>query len=439
MMRTVVIGAGKTGLAVARRLLADGDEVTLSDKRAELERFSAPRLTWELGGHQVKTLLAADRIVLSPGVPSFPALETARRAGVAITGEIELATHRISAPIVGITGTNGKSTVTALCGAIAEATGRPSFTGGNLGTPLIDVVGTPAASVEGLCIVELSSYQLETFEHAHPRAAALLNLTPDHLDRYGSMEGYGDAKMKIARNMSGDDVLVISGEDAEVARALERNPVRCRVLRFGLDAGDACIEGDDYVLRLAHEERYPRSLSRLAGRHNDRNVLAALLLLRACNIASRDAVRLGLAGFRALPHRMELVAERGGVRFYDDSKATNVDSVVAGVDGFPVPFTLIAGGRDKGGSYAPLVDALLRGPCRGIVTIGEAAPLIEAAVGERLQVARAATLPDAVRTAREWMKAGEAVILSPACSSFDMFRDYAERGAVFKQSALDQP
>ena len=438
-MRTVVIGAGKTGLAVARRLLADGDDVTLSDTRAELETFAAPRLTWELGGHAAHTLLAADRIVLSPGVPAFPALDAARAAGVVITGEVELATRRISAPLIGITGTNGKSTVTALCGAIAEATGRPTFTGGNLGTPLIEVVGTPAASPDGLCVVELSSYQLETFEQAHPRAAALLNLTPDHLDRYGSMERYGDAKMNIARNMSGDDVLVVSGEDPEVARALEQNPVRCRVLRFGVHDGDARIEGNEYVLRLPHEERHPRALSRLAGRHNDRNVLAALLLLRASDLASRDAVRLGLAGFRALPHRMELVVERSGVRYYDDSKATNVDSVVAGIDGFPVPFALIAGGRDKGGSYAPLVDALGRGACRGVVVIGEAAPLIEAAIGNRVRLARAATLPEAVRTAREWMQAGEAVILSPACSSFDMFRDYAERGAVFKKAALDQP
>jgi UDP-N-acetylmuramoylalanine--D-glutamate ligase len=366
-------------------------------------------------------------------VPSFPALEEARKGGVAITGEIELAMTRILAPVVGITGTNGKSTVTALCGAIAEATGRATFVGGNLGTPLVEAIDTPAADREGLCVVELSSYQLETFDRAHPRAAALLNLTPDHLDRYGGMAAYGDAKMKIARNMTGADVLVVNGEDAEVAAALERNPPRCRVLTFGI--GDAVVEGNDYVIL---GERFPRSLSHLIGRHNDRNVLAALLLMRASNLASHEAARVGLASFRALPHRMELVAERGGVRYYDDSKATNVDSVVAGIDGFPTGFALIAGGRDKGGSYAPLVAALRSGACRGVVTIGEAAPLIEVAIGSAVRVQRAADLPGAVQLARSWVASGEAVVLSPACSSFDMFRDYAHRGAVFKAAAEAQ-
>ena len=452
-MKTVVIGAGRSGLAVAKRLLRDGDEVVIGDHlrdassmaetrrlfEAQLRAEGLPSPEWRskewYDGPPTVTHLE-QRIVVSPGVPAARLLDAMRGKGITITGEIELAMERIQAPVVGITGTNGKSTVTALCGAIATATGKATFIGGNLGTPLVEAIDTPAAAADGLCVVELSSFQLETCVRARPRAAALLNLTPDHLDRHGTMEVYGDVKMRIARNMTGDDVLVVSGEDAEVSRALERNPVRCRVLRFGLDAGDAHIEEDDYVVL---GERYPRALSRLAGRHNDRNVLAALLLLRASGLASPDAVRAGLASFRALPHRMELVAERSGVRFYDDSKATNVDSVVAGIDGFPVPFSLIAGGRDKGGSYAPLVDALTRGPCRGVVTIGEAAPLIEVAVGARLPVTRAATLPDAVRLARGLVNVGEAVILSPGCSSFDMFRDYAERGAVFKKAALDQP
>jgi UDP-N-acetylmuramoylalanine--D-glutamate ligase len=175
------------------------------------------------------------------------------------------------------------------------------------------------------------------------------------------------------------------------------------------------------------------------GRHNDRNVLAALLLMRASGLASPEAVRTGLSSFRALPHRMELVAERGGVRYYDDSKATNVDSVVAGLDGFPVPFSLIAGGRDKGGSYAPMIAALVGATCRGVVTIGEAAPLIEQALsGSGLRSERAASLPEAVARARSWVHEGEAVVLSPACSSFDMFRDYAHRGAVFKEAAEAQ-
>ncbi len=465
---TVVVGAGTTGLAVARYLVRRGERVLLSDTRdaaamneartaleAELGA-DAVRLAWELGGHVEASFANAGRIIVSPGVPEGPALAAARRAGVSITGEIELAARLVAAPIVGITGTNGKSTVTALCGAIAQATGRASFVGGNLGVPLVSAVGTGAASSDGLCVVELSSYQLETVEQLRPRAAALLNLTPDHLDRYGSLAVYGAAKMNIARRMGTGDVLVVNGDDVEVTRALSAwrekrwsgevgTVVGPEIYRFVeaavADATNiAFCDENDFVLRLpAGDERYSRTLSQLMGRHNDRNVLAALLLMRASGLASPEAVRVGLSGFRALPHRMELVAERGGVRYYDDSKATNVDSVVAGLAGFPVPFSLIVGGRDKGGSYAPLVVALRAGSCRGVVTIGEAAPLVEKALdGSGVRCERAQDLPDGVRRARAWMKAGEAVVLSPACSSFDMFRDYAHRGAVFKDAAEAQ-
>ncbi len=465
----VVVGAGKTGLAVARHLARRGERVVLSDRRdaqalgearATLERElggAAGLVVWETGGHREETLRGASLIVLSPGVPPLPAVATARAAGVPVTGELELAARAIDAPIVGVTGTNGKSTVTALAGAMAKATGRATFVGGNLGTPLVDAVGTDAATVDGLCVVEMSSYQLETVERLRPRAAALLNLTPDHLDRYGDLAAYGAAKTKIAARMGAGDALVVNGDDPEVARALDvwarrrfgdhaASPLRGpNVYRFVRDPDPhgrrlAYCDGGDYVLRLDWgEERYPQALSQLVGNHNKANVLAALLLLRASNLASPGAVRDGLGGFRALPHRMELVAERGGVRFYDDSKATNVDSVVAGLDGFPTPFSLIAGGRDKGGSYAPLVVALGAATCRGVVAIGEAAPLIEAALrGSGVACERAADLPAAVAQARARVAAGEAVVLSPACSSFDMFRDYEHRGEVFRAAAEAQ-
>jgi UDP-N-acetylmuramoylalanine--D-glutamate ligase len=462
----VIVGAGKSGLSVARHLARRGERVLLSDKRSdaelaetrrELERMLGDRAAlvgWETGGHREATFLSASQIVLSPGVPPLPAVETARRAGVPVTGELELAARAIDAPIVGVTGTNGKSTVTALCGAIAKATTRATFVGGNLGTPLIDAVGSDAGSVDGVCVVEMSSYQLETVERMKPRAAAILNLTPDHLDRYRSMAAYGAAKMNIARRMGTGDVLVVNGDDPGVARALDtwararfgdevggplRGPMIFRFLRRDDPAGRrlAYCDEHDFVLRLdTGEERYPLSLSYLIGRHNQLNVLAALLLMRASVLVPAGAVRDGLATFRALPHRMELVAERRGVRYYDDSKATNVDSVVAGLDGFPLPFALIAGGRDKGGAYTPLVDALRSASCRAVIAIGEAAPLIERALADSgIPCERAASMADAVALATARVSAGEAVVLSPACSSFDMFQNYEHRGRAFREAA----
>ena len=452
---TVVVGAGKTGLAVACHLALRGQRVVLSDKRAANELTSAREslaiklgaaahlVAWEMGGHEEKTFTSANRIVVSPGVPKLAALHAATRAGIAVTSEVELAATQIEAPLVGVTGTNGKSTVTALCGAIAEATGRPSFTGGNLGTPFIDAVGTEAASADGLCVVELSSYQLEHVERMRPRAAAFLNLTPDHLDRYGDLAAYGAAKMNIARRMGAGDVLVMNGDDAEVRRCYttwkqRRGPDVYWFHRAPTNGSRvAFCDEHDYVLRLdGAEERYPLSLSQLIGKHNQSNVLAALLLMRASNLAAPDHVRAGLASFRALPHRMQLVHEANGVRYYDDSKATNVDSVVAGLDGFPVPFSLIAGGRDKGGSYAPLVAALQRSTCRGVIAIGEAAPLIEKALeGSFVACERGLDMVDAVKRARARVGSGEAVVLSPACSSFDMFQNYEHRGRAFREAA----
>ena len=466
----VVVGAGKTGLSVARHYARVGTAVLLTDRRSDdelspvraaldVELGDARRLVaWETGGHRDASFLNASLIVLSPGVPPLPGVVAAAAAGVKVTGEMDLAAQSLYSTFVGITGTNGKSTVTALTGAIAVATGKPTFVGGNLGTPLTDAIGSPAGTAAGVCVVEMSSYQLETLDTLIPTAAAILNITPDHLDRYGSMEGYADAKLRIATNMAHGSTLVLSGDDEGVAIAMKRWAEQQRyssvadvgqtrgpsVYRFHSSptsgARLAFCEGHDFVLRLDHgEERYPRSLSHLMGAHNDRNVLASLLLMRASGLASPDAVREGLSGFHALAHRMELVAERAGIRYYDDSKATNVDSVVAGLAGFPVPFALIAGGRDKGGSYAPLVAALKSGTCRGVITIGEAAPLIEHALAESgLEWERAHDLADGVRRARARVHVGEAVVLSPACSSFDMFRDYAHRGAVFKEAAEQQ-
>jgi UDP-N-acetylmuramoylalanine--D-glutamate ligase len=434
--RVLVVGAGKTGVAVAGFCAARGAKVTITDKRGAGELAAATaelgaRVTWQLGSHDPRVFTEADLIVVSPGVPALPELEAARKRGVRVTGEIELAARFIEAPIVGVTGTNGKSTVTALAGEIARQTGRPAFVGGNLGTPLITCAGTPAATAKGLVVVELSSFQLETVEGLRPRAAAFLNLTPDHLDRYATLDDYGAAKLRLARNLAGDDVMVVNADDEFFARAGQRFRDRARVLTYSTRTRDADgrVDGDELV---ALGERYPIRELNLVGRHNLGNALAAILLMRGNDLATHDQVRAALRAFLPLPHRMQLVGEKRGIKFYDDSKATNVDSVVAGLDGFPTAFVLIAGGRDKGGSYAPMVRAMRDNRCRAAVLIGEAAEKIAAAVADALPVERAASLPDAIARALAHAQAGDAIVLSPACSSYDMFDNYEHRGRVFR-------
>jgi UDP-N-acetylmuramoylalanine--D-glutamate ligase len=440
--RVLVVGAGKTGLAVARFCLDRGASVTITDMRSGAELHDArtqlgERVTWELGRHMQQSFLDADLIVVSPGVPDIQPLKVARKKGVRITGEIELAAQFIRAPLVGITGTNGKSTVTALTGEMARASGAPTFVGGNLGTPLIGCVDTPAAAANGLVVAELSSFQLETAERLHPRAAAFLNLTPDHLDRYPSVAEYGAAKLRLALNLAGDDVMVVNADDAYFAAAGERYRGHTRVLTFSTrhKQADGYIDRDELV---ALGQRYSIAELNLIGRHNHGNVLAAVLLMRGNELCSDEAVRAALRTFLPLPHRMQLVGTRRGVRFYDDSKATNVDSVVAGVDGFPTPFVLIAGGRDKGGSYGPLVHALTSSRCRAVIVIGEAADQIAFAIDDKLPVRNAATLQEAVTLAVARAESGDAVVLSPACSSYDMFDNYEHRGRVFV-AAVEAP
>ena len=468
--KVLVVGAGRSGVAAAALASARGAQVTLTDAKSAAALGEALRgvpagVRLELGGHRPATFASADLVVLSPGVPpNLPEIVAAQQKGVAVTGEIELASRFIDAPIVAITGTNGKSTVTSLCGEIATATGRPTFVGGNLGTPLSEAVGTDAATHNGIVVCEVSSFQLETAVTFHPRAAVILNITPDHLDRHGTMAGYADAKFRIAQNLGRGDVFVMNEDDPLVVEAYQRHvggwmPTltyttlgrpRHRWVQSSeggvieVDAG-GFVDGTDLVVRLADahghvtEERYATGDLALVGRHNLGNALAAILALRGAQLASPDAVRAGARAFRPLPHRMELVGEKHGVRYYDDSKGTNVGAVVASLDGFGRPFILIAGGRDKGGSYGPLREMLQRNIARGVVVIGEASEKIASSVEGVTQVHRAATLEEAVTTAASWAHDGDAVVLSPACSSFDMFENYAHRGQVFRDAVGSLP
>jgi UDP-N-acetylmuramoylalanine--D-glutamate ligase len=436
--KVLVVGAGRSGLAAAKLCAERGARVTLTDKRdvaglgGALAGLST-EVTRELGGHRRETFLSAELIVLSPGVPEIPELAAARVAGVAITGELELASRFVAGTVIAITGTNGKSTTTTLAGEMMAATGRPTFVGGNLGDPLAEAVGTPAAAEDGVCVVEASSFQLETVDTFRPRVAVLLNITADHLDRYPDMAGYAAAKARMFAAQTAADHAVVNLDDPLSVAASDG--IRSR--RVGFSVTRALDEGgwlapDALAVRLPGGalERYPAAPPGLVGRHNQANALAALLASRLAG-AGADEARAALVAFRPLAHRMELVAERDGIAYYDDSKGTNVGAVVAALEGFPRPVVLIAGGRDKGGDYAPLAAAL-QAVGRGAVLIGEAADKIEGALRALLPVARASTMEAAVEAARGLARPGDAVVLSPACSSFDMFRDYAHRAEVFR-------
>jgi UDP-N-acetylmuramoylalanine--D-glutamate ligase len=444
--RVLVVGLGRSGIAAAQLCAGRGARVTVTDKRDAaalgpgLGALPAD-VTRQLGGHARDTFVGADLIVLSPGVPEIPELAAARAAGVPVTGEIELASRFVSGALIGITGTNGKSTTTTLVGDMMRATGRPTFVGGNLGDPLAEAVGTPAAKPGGVCVVELSSFQLETVARFRPHVAVLLNITADHLDRYADMNGYAAAKARIFAAQTANDNAVVNLDDqlaVAVSGGIPSRRVGFSITR-PLDEGAWMTSGGDdgLTVRLpgGQPERYPANVPGLVGRHNQANALAALLASRLAGATPAQA-RAALLAFRPLAHRMELVADAGGVTYYDDSKGTNVGAVVASLDGFPRRVVLIAGGRDKGGDYGPLAEVLGR-VGRAAVLIGEAAEKMQASFAGVVPVERAGTMNDAVAIARRLARPGDAVVLSPACSSFDMFRDYAHRAEVFRAAVAD--
>jgi UDP-N-acetylmuramoylalanine--D-glutamate ligase len=444
--RVVVVGLGLSGLAACRLLMSRGVKVVATDsKKAEaasddvkaLEREGA---TLVLGGHADARLPEADLIVVSPGVPSFAELEAAERAGVPIWGEVELAVRAVTATaeaagrkpprVVAIGGTNGKSTVTSLVGALLERAGLRTFVGGNLGEPL----AAHADEVFDAVVLEVSSFQMERVDAFHPHISVLLNVTPDHLDRYPSEASYANAKGNaFVLQTSSDVAVILAGDDVCKAQA---NRGKGRVVTFG-PGGTVDVRVDAVVDHRARVT-YPRSTFGLQGGHNALNVAAAVAAVGPFALDAR-IVQEVLEGFRGLPHRMVLVRSRAGVRWYDDSKGTNVGASVTAVRGVVEErVVLIAGGRDKGGSYGPLVEAL-RAKGRAAILIGEAAPLIRDAIGDAVNVKLATSLAEAVSIAAGLAQPGDAVLLSPACSSFDMFKDYKERGDVFVNAVLALP
>ena len=429
----LVLGFRRTGRAVAATLAARGVRVRAADAAsAEAVGVTAapPGVELRLGEDGPALLAGIDLVVPSPGVPrDAPVLAAAIRRGIPVRSEIEIASGLLSCPIVGITGTNGKSTTTTLVGLALERAGFRTFTGGNLGTPLIAAVDRRPDVV----VAEVSSFQLEWVERFRPRVGCLLNITPDHLDRHGSIAEYREAKTRLFAAQEAGDFAVVNRDDPAAWAAVAG--VRSRIVSFGAAAVPCgAFAGEGFAaLRLpdAAEERYALGRTRLTGRHNVENILAALTVARLAG-APPEAVQAAIDGVEPLPHRLALVAERGGVAWYDDSKATNVGAAAKSVQSFAGPVVLLAGGVDKGGGYEALA-ASAAGKVRLALVFGAARERIEDALGAvGVPVERARTLEDAVRMAAAVATPGDTVLLAPACASFDMFTDYAARGRAFR-------
>ncbi len=436
-MRVTVVGLAETGIAAANVLVSMGAAVTVSEARPREELAGVlarldPRVTTETGGHRPKTFTGADLVVPSPGVPrDHQALTAAVRAGVPVQSEIELAWRLIGRPMLAVTGTNGKSTTVSLLGAMLAAGGLRAPVVGNIGAPLI---GMADRDDYDFLVVEVSSFQLEWVDGFRPRVSAVLNITDDHLDRYRGFADYRDTKLRIAARQEATDCLVLNGDDPALADAAAGWPVR--TVRFSRrpSPGGLWLEGEliRRTTAAGDETLLDAREFRLAGAHNRENVMAAAAMALEVGLPV-EAIRRGAVDFAPLPHRNELVGMVNGVSYYDDSKGTNVGAVVKSLEGFAVPVILIAGGREKGGSYAPLAGALRRA-VKLLIVIGEARARMRADLGGVVKTVEADSLEDAVRRAAAAGAPGDAVLLSPACSSFDMFRDYHHRGQAFRDA-----
>ncbi|HLQ78850.1 MAG TPA: UDP-N-acetylmuramoyl-L-alanine--D-glutamate ligase [Terriglobia bacterium] len=437
------MGMARSGIAAARLLHERGKSVFVTDSgdaplRGELDSLGIP---YETGGHTPERFLSAEEIVMSPGVPlDIPPLVPARRKGVPIVSEIEIAFRYLQGDIVAITGSNGKTTTTTLVGEVLHSTGRPVQVGGNIGNAMSSLVNSSAPGT--INVVEVSSFQLDGIRKFRPNVAVLLNITPDHLDRYADFNAYRAAKFRVLENQQSSDTAVLNRDDEQVypppaaakARMLsfsQRRPVEDGAYRAGS------------TLYLNGKPVMPVAEVSLRGAHNIDNILATMTVAD-CYGVSAEAMSSTIRNFRGVEHRIEFVAEINGVKFFNDSKATNVDSAIKAVESFDSGIILILGGKDKGGSYLPLVDAMTASAgnaarVKHVLLIGAASDKIAAAIGNRLPMTRAATMADAVKRSMEIGKPGDIVLLSPACASFDMYDNYEHRGRVFKESVLSWP
>ena len=428
----LIVGLGMTGVATARFLAKMGKKITIVDEKSEkdlsasLKALEGIKFTGRFGSHRRNDFLAHSLIVISPGVDSeLPLLREAREKGIKVIGEMELAYAFIDEPIIAITGTNGKTTVTTLIGEIFKKAFGDVFVGGNIGNPLINYV------LEGLkarfIIIEVSSFQLETIEAFRPKTSILLNITEDHLDRYRSFAEYRDAKYRIFENQKEDDFAIVNRNLPSL------KSMKAKKLFFSsekdVQEGSFLKDGVMTVRLQGQEYRYERTISPLMGIHNTENLLVALLVAHLHGI-EKNLIHEVVRAFKGLPHRIEAVRQVDKILFYNDSKATNVDSTKRALESVDGNVVLIAGGKDKGGSYKVITDQM--GKIRALILIGEAKEKIKAELGSYTDTYMENDLSGAVKRAFQVAKDGDVVLFSPMCSSFDMFRDYKDRGNQFK-------
>jgi UDP-N-acetylmuramoylalanine--D-glutamate ligase len=432
--RILIVGLGATGLSCARFLTTQGAEIAITDSRAnppslEALRSELPDVAVFVGGFDPAAFARADCLVVSPGVSlREPLIIEARARGAEILGDIEIFAHFAKAPVIAITGSNGKSTVTTLVAEMARESGLNTGMGGNIGTPALDLL----VLEPDLYVLELSSFQLETTSSLEPAAAVILNISEDHMDRYSCLSDYTAAKVRIYH---GGGALVINQDDALVRATLAMVQHGRSVVRFGLEepADDdfgLCEHNGETWLCRGSEPLLPEQELKIKGRHNTANALAALALGQVAGLSQSAMLRV-LQRFTGLPHRCQWVRERQDVVWYNDSKATNVGAALAAIEGIPaLKLVLIAGGQGKGQDFAPMREAVSR-HCRAVVLLGEDAPRLQQALADTVPLICVASLVEAVTTAAELAQPGDAVLLSPACASFDMFKGYADRGEQF--------
>jgi UDP-N-acetylmuramoylalanine--D-glutamate ligase len=444
--RVLVVGLGRSGVAAAFFLQEHGAKVTVSDSKSDIQLQSEIAalldrgVSIETGRHGERTFRDQDLIVVSPGVPTDqPNLQHARTLGIPVIGEVELAFRFLQGKVIAITGSNGKTTTTTLVGEIlAEAgktTGKKTLVGGNIGTPVISLAGK--SSPESLVVLEISSFQLETIEQFRPWISAILNITPDHLDRHHTFQAYADAKARVFENQASGEFAVLNADDP--ACVALKNKVKAQLLWFSRKqavGNGAYLRGDDIVFKQQGKEQVvlTRGDIHLKGAHNLENVLAAVAMGMVAGCAP-DQIRKSVREFRAVEHRLELVTTINGVAFYNDSKATNVDATVKALESFPGNIHIILGGKDKGSDYTVLTP-LLRERVKRAYLIGAAAEKIASQIQGATPIERSATLERAVRQAQEAAKPGDVVVLAPACASFDQFENYEQRGRIFKELVM---
>jgi len=440
--RVAIIGLGRSGLAALRLLLELGARVAVADQKPDselavaLEGLREGDVEVHGGGAYDSTLIGADLVVVSPGVPvALEPLQRAKASGIRMIGELELASRSLTGKVIAVTGTNGKSTTVTWIGELLRHSGFDPFVGGNLGAPLAEAA---LSSLRGrqwdIVVAEVSSFQLETIESFHPWIGAILNITPDHLDRYPSMAAYAAAKARLFENQTVEDYAVLNADDSWLARpAVVSRGARVLFSRKGPVERGVFLEGDRVIstLRGLHEDMCRVSDLHLRGAHNVENAMAAgaIAVLAGCPLGD---IERGLGAFRGLEHVMEVVRVVGGVTYINDSKGTNVDATIKALESLQTPVVLIAGGREKGGDFPGLAVAVRRGAKR-VILLGEARSHLRRVLEGVCPITEAGTLMEAVREAAAAAVPGDTVLLSPACASFDMFTDYKDRGRQFKE------